>query len=496
MGSQYKWDFRIIWTHLDVFLEGVKVTLWITFLAIIIGTALGILLAVARKSRFSLARGIASLYIDCFRAIPVLVVMIWMFYCLPGFVNSFLQTIFRSHLIVRVSPVTAAVTGLAIYLSAMLGDIIRAGIDGVPKGQQEVGTTLGMGWWCVQRRIVLPQALRLMIPAVMGQYAGTLLLSSLASVISVEELLHRAQNLITNRYHSLEIYTAVALTYLLIALPATILSKRLEISHKKARRPKKRIGPVSASEAVHVRRSTINLFAEHISYETAEGMKILDDIDCVLKPGKVLGIIGPSGAGKTTLIRVLAGLTRATSGKVRISGNGGVLNPGDAGLVFQDLHLWPHKTALENVTEALITVRGMPFAEANGVGMGWLHRFGLENRATAFPGTLSGGEAQRLAIARALAVQPSVLLFDEITSSLDPQLVGEVLGILKALAEEGATMVMVSHHMKSIYELSDQVLFIQDGKTIDIGPPGEVFSGRKKEVGQFLKKHLYWEGPK
>jgi len=483
----YQWDFTVVFRNAHALLQGLGVTLTITFYAIIIGTTLGAVVAYAKGSRSQLLRGLANAFTDAFRAIPVLVMMIWLFYSFPSF-TSFLEFISP----IRLDAQMVSVIALAIYLAAQLADILRTGLDSIPTGQYDVGRSLGMTAGQIVRYIQVPQVVMLTLPAVLGQYASTLLLSSLASVIAVGELLHQAQNIITNQYHALEVYTAVALLYLAVAWPITYFAKRLSRRSSKTVQAQEDLDEIEV--VVPSRSPSFRLDADSLGFTDKSGNVLVEDISFDLNPGEVLGIFGPSGAGKSTLIRILAGLIVPSQGRCSWRDHAGLVSqPPRFGYVPQGLFLWPHLTATENVALALEAVDKMTRAEAHQSTNHWLDQLGLAHRRDAKPDTLSGGEAQRVAIARALAANPEVFLLDEITSSLDPELITQVIGMLSAIVKSGATVIIVSHNYSSVYPLIDKALFIDAGHQLDFGEKETVFSGRVPRIQSLLSRHAQWE---
>jgi cystine transport system ATP-binding protein len=233
------------------------------------------------------------------------------------------------------------------------------------------------------------------------------------------------------------------------------------------------------------------------------GIPVLDGIDLHLDKGKVLVIIGPSGSGKTTLLRCMNLLETPTEGEiavgdVRLSFASGS-KPGRSeilelrkrtGMVFQSYNLFPHKTAIENVMEGLVTVLKTGRNEAHAKATEMLRKVGLEEKADAYPHQLSGGQQQRIGIARAIAMDPDLLLFDEPTSALDPELVGEVLKVMKALAAEGRTMVVVTHEMKFAEEVGDQVILMDNGRVVESGTPSRLFRESSNERTQAFLSRL------
>lgn len=227
---------------------------------------------------------------------------------------------------------------------------------------------------------------------------------------------------------------------------------------------------------------------------------VLIDIDFEVRKQEVVAVIGPSGSGKSTLVRCLNGLEKATSGEIYV--HGFKLDPGlsskqlrpvraELGMVFQNFNLFPHMTVMQNVLEGPLLVRRMPKDQAIALGEKLLAKVGLSDKKDAYPSRLSGGQKQRVAIARALAMQPRALLFDEPTSALDPELVGEVLKVMRDLAYEGSTMVVVTHEMQFARDVSDRVVFMSDGVIIEQGDPQELFKQPKEKRTQaFLERVL------
>lgn len=227
-------------------------------------------------------------------------------------------------------------------------------------------------------------------------------------------------------------------------------------------------------------------------------LHVLKDISETINDGEVVVIIGPSGSGKSTFLRCLNLLEEPTSGEILLDGVNITDKSNDInkqrekmGMVFQQFNLFPHKTVMENITLAPIQVKGISKADAEEIGWRLLKRIGLEEKADAYPNQLSGGQKQRIAIIRALAMNPEVMLFDEPTSALDPEMVGEVLEVMKELAREGMTMVVVTHEMGFAKEVGDRVIFMDEGVMLEQGTPKELFNDPKNPRTQdFLRKIL------
>lgn len=233
-------------------------------------------------------------------------------------------------------------------------------------------------------------------------------------------------------------------------------------------------------------------------YYNGGAVKALDDINCEIRKGEVVVIVGPSGSGKSTLLRSLNLLEIPTEGKIyfedtditdkKVNIN---THRQKMGMVFQHFNLFYNMNVLKNMTKAPMTLLKMPKEEAEEKALELLERVGLRDRAEAYPSQLSGGQKQRVAIVRALAMNPDVLLFDEPTSALDPEMVGEVLDVMKTLAREGMTMVVVTHEMGFAREVGTRVLFMDEGKIIEEGTPDEFFDNpRNPRLKDFLSKVL------
>jgi len=227
-------------------------------------------------------------------------------------------------------------------------------------------------------------------------------------------------------------------------------------------------------------------------------LAVLRGIDCSIQAKEVVCVIGPSGSGKSTFLRCLNGLEDATGGEVWVN-SVAVHEPktdidalrSDIGMVFQRFNLFPHKTVLQNITLAPSKVRGLTEADAKARAVALLDKVGLIDKIDAYPNQLSGGQQQRVAIARALAMQPRIMLFDEPTSALDPEMVGEVLAVMQTLANEGMTMVVVTHEMGFARQVADRVIFIDEGVIVEQGAPADLFDRPAEErTRRFLSKVL------
>jgi cystine transport system ATP-binding protein len=233
-------------------------------------------------------------------------------------------------------------------------------------------------------------------------------------------------------------------------------------------------------------------------------LQVLKGINLSVHPREVVCVIGRSGSGKSTLLRSLNFLEEPTSGCIEVDGI--VVDaslPGKerrqrihqirlrTGMVFQDFNLFPHKSVIENVIEALVVVKRMPAPQAVELGESFLNKVGLSQKRDEYPARLSGGQKQRVAIARALAMEPKVMLFDEPTSALDPELIGEVINVMEAVANEGMTMIVVTHEMSFARDTADRVIYMEDGIIVEEGQPTQIFSlPSDPRTQQFLQRYL------
>ena len=245
--------------------------------------------------------------------------------------------------------------------------------------------------------------------------------------------------------------------------------------------------------------NNVLISVQHLVKEYNHGtVHALNDCNLEIKKGEVVAIIGPSGSGKSTLLRSLNLLEQPTSGEIFFDGVDLASKSVDIdlhrqkmGMVFQHFNLFPHKTVLQNITMAPVTLKKKTAEQAKEQAMGLLERIGLADKANEYPNMLSGGQKQRIAIVRALDMDPEVMLFDEPTSALDPEMVGEVLDLMRDLAKEGMTMAVVTHEMGFAREVADRVVFMADGKILEEGAPAELFDHPKDpRLQDFLSKVL------
>ena len=439
-------NIELIKSAIPLLIAGAGITVEITALSVFFGMLIGIIVALARLSDVKVLRWLGNVYVDFIRGTPLLIQIFLVYFALPSIIGS------------RVDAFFAAISACSINSGAYVAEVFRGGIQSIDVGQMEAGRSLGMTWWQTMRYIILPQAFKRIIPPLGNEFIAMLKDSSLVSVIGFEELTRRGQLIIARTYASFEIWMAVAIMYLILTF--TII---------------KITGLQKSFGDLHV----------------------LKRIDLNIKEKEVVVIIGPSGSGKSTLLRCINYLEVPTGGEIvfdniPLDGKANINEVRkEVGMVFQRFNLFPHMTVLENLVLAPRKVRNMGRKEAEELAMMYLKKVGLAEKANNYPDQLSGGQQQRVAIARALCMKPKAMLFDEPTSALDPEMINEVLEVMKQLAKEGMTMVVVTHEMGFAKEVGDRVLFVDGGYIVEEGTPEQVFDHPQNPRTQsFLSKIL------
>ena len=487
-------------------LQGAIVSLEIAALAMVFGLALGLVLAVMRLSGGRVLSGVAWSYIWFVRGTPLLLQLVFLYDALP-IVGIVLDTF------------PTAVIGFALNEAAFSAEIIRGGILAVSQNQLVAAASLGMGPLRTLRRIVLPQAMRVILPGLGNQAISMIKGTSVASVIFVNELTFRAEQIVGQNFKFFTVFAAAGLIYLfmtsLIALGEAALERRFDYMRKRLvasaapRRQSQRpplaelIADINRPQAAtESDKPAIVSFNVQKSYGERQ---VLRSVDLEVQRGEVIVLMGPSGSGKSTFLKLVNHLEQMDWGEILVEGRhvgyehrSGGLRPtrhlakarADAriGMVFQHFNLFDHFTALENVIEAPIHVYGEDPTDARARGLRLLEGVGLGEFANHLPHRLSGGQQQRVAIARALAISPRVMLFDEPTSALDPELVGEVLSVIRGLAGSGMTMLIVTHEVRFARDVADRVVFMDEGVVVEQGTPSDVLDRPHHErTRQFLQ---------
>ena len=371
--------------------DGLIITFEVTVLSLLCTLPIGLLTGLGRLSRNPVINLIASTYVEIIRGVPLLVQLFYIYYALGR--------------IIQVPPMVSAVIAISFCYGAYMGEVFRAGILSVPKGQTEAARSLGFNNFQTMTLVLLPQAMRTLLPPII-----------------------RIQNV----------------------------------------------------------------------WKVFGQLTALHDVSFDVQPGERVVIIGPSGSGKSTLLRSINRLEVIDKGTILVEGSD-INAPEndinkirqDLGMVFQSFNLFPHKTVLQNLTMAPMKLRHISKHEAEERALQLLKKVGLSEKVNVYPSMLSGGQQQRVAIARALAMQPNIMLFDEPTSALDPEMIGEVLDVMVKLAQEGMTMVCVTHEMGFAREVADRIVFMDQGQILEVAPPAKFFSDPEHpRLQQFLKQIL------
>ena len=517
-------------------LTGILYTLLITALGLGGGLVMGIVLAGMQLSRFPILAVITRAYAIIFRGTPLILQMIFCYNALPM-------------IGIKLTAVEAAGLALALNEAPFIAEIIRGNIIAVDRGQIIAGQALGMTPAVVMLRIVAPQAVRSMVPALGNEAVSALKNSSLASVVSVQELTLRSTQLASANFDFFSIFFASGLMYLVLTGAVAVIQVIVEVlldldlptpEARLARLLPWRRQPVEAVRASATAaaplleaptptspavspaplrtsltidrekrmaaltgsRPALEIKALHKSYD---GKTVLESIDLVVRIGEVVALLGPSGSGKSTLLRCINHLESWDSGAIKVTGREigfdahnrplsarAIANERatvGVGMVFQNFNLFGHLTAKQNIAGPLRWVHGLSHTDADRRAQELLDRVGLSDRADALPRHMSGGQQQRVAIARALAPNPTILLLDEPTSALDPELVSEVLDVIRRLAvEDGLTMMISTHQISFAKEVADRAVFLADGSIVEEGRADVVLSRPKNpRTAQFLQ---------
>jgi polar amino acid transport system permease protein len=464
---------------------GLKNTLILAFASTVIGVVIGMILAIMGISRSPYLRIPARLYTDIFRGLPAIVTIL--------LIGQGFARIARE--IWGPSPYPLGILALSLIAGAYIGEIFRSGIQSVDRGQLEACRALSMSYGQGMRLIIVPQGVRRVLPALVNQFIGNVKDSSLVyflGLLASEREIFRVgqdQAVVTGNLSPLLL---AGMFYLIITVPLTHLvntiDTRLRLGKKPASEPVSGLAEVSelATAVDGTKAPTQEMTFTGGSLDVrgltmAYGpLDVLKGVDLTVKPGTVTCIIGPSGSGKSTLLRCLNRLVEPKGGDILLDGSSILsMKPEKlrrkVGMVFQHFNLFPDHSALDNVMLSLTKIKGMSRQEAERIALARLRDVGLESRKHHRPGGLSGGQQQRVAIARALAMEPEVILFDEVTSALDPELVKGVLNLMADLGERGMTMVVVTHEMGFARRVADQVIFMDEGKVVEAGSPEAIF---------------------
>ncbi|WP_081053252.1 amino acid ABC transporter permease/ATP-binding protein [Burkholderia territorii] len=521
-NPQWGWPVFAEWFLSAPVLSGLARTLVLTLLGAVFGFVLGAFVALARLSRSRLLAASAWTFVWLFRSIPLIVLLLILnnlgyLYEHVRLGVPFTDIVwFDSPTTDLISPFLAAVLGLTLNHAAFSAEVIRGGILAVDQGQLEAAAALGLPRGRQTTRIVLPQAMRAILPTAFNDLITLAKGTSMVYVLAMPELFYTVQVIYRRNLEVIPLLMVATVWYLIILTVLSAIQVQVERHYARGalRNPPRsaltfvlaRIGALRRRAATRdatadatVQGGTADAPVPRTGGEVAVrnvskqfGMqRVLDNVSFVAPRGSVTVIVGPSGSGKSTLLRTINHLERVDDGFIDIDGELiGYRRDGDVlhelkerdvlkrrtavGMVFQNFNLFAHLTVLENLVEAPVSVGGVTREAAERTARTLLARVGLADKADAYPRQLSGGQQQRVAIARALALRPKVLLFDEPTSALDPELVNEVLDVIKELARSGTTLVIVTHEIGFAREVADNVLFMERGRIVESGPPAVV----------------------
>ncbi len=477
---------------------GLKNTLILAFASTVLGVAIGMALALCGISRSPWLRIPARIYTDVFRGLPAIVTIL--------LIGQGLARVGRD--LFGPSPYPLGILALGLIAGAYIGEIFRAGIQSVDRGQMDACRALSMSYGQAMRLIIVPQGIRRVLPALVNQFIGNVKDSSLVyflGLLASEREIFRIgqdQAVVTGNLSPLLL---AGVFYLLVTVPLTHLvnwiDTRLRVGRSLSGAGTSGLVEVgelkgaAASGGPDTRFNGGSLSVRGLSMAYGEH-EVLKDVDLTVQAGSVTCVIGPSGSGKSTLLRCLNRLVEVKGGDILLDGESIFgMKPERLrrriGMVFQQFNLFPDHTALENVALSLTRIKRLKKDVADRIAKARLAEVGLAGRQHHRPSRLSGGQQQRVAIARALAMEPEIILFDEVTSALDPELVKGVLTLMADLGRRGMTMVVVTHEMGFARRVADQVVFMDEGRVVEAGPPEAIFDRPQSErLKRFLAEVL------
>lgn len=519
-NPRWGWPVFAQWFLAEPVIVGLGRTLLLTLLGTVFGSLLGTALALARVSGSPLLAGVAWGYIWLFRSIPLIVLLLLLnnlgyLYATISLGVPLTSITFASwSTTALISPFSAAVIGLTLNQAAFSSEIIRGGILSVDHGQREAAAALGLPRHRQIFGIVLPQAMRSILPSGFNEIIGLAKGTSVVYILALPELFYTVQVIYRRNLDVVPLLMVATVWYLIILTALSVLQRRVERRFARgAAGAAARVSSHLKTPAIAVKRLPIpfarggTVVIEDVSKSFGDN-EVLKNVSFTAPSGSVTVIIGQSGSGKSTLLRSINHLERVDQGFIAVDGEligyrrkDDVLyelkepeilrRRVDVGMVFQSFNLFPHLTVLENIVEAPVNARGRRRAEVEIEARDLLARVGLADKGDAYPRHLSGGQQQRVAIARALALKPKVLLFDEPTSALDPELVGEVLDVIKELARSGSTLIIVTHEIGFAREVADTILFMDQGRIVETGSPADLLNRpRQPRTAEFLSKVL------
>ena len=471
-------------------ISGLSVTLLISVLVAVFGTILGFGICLIRRGKNKTASKIAAAFIRIVQGVPVLVWLMVLYY-----------VVFAS---ASIGGVAVAVIAFSINFSVYVAEMLRSGIDSVDRGQWEAASALGLGKNRTFIKIILPQAARFVLPVYKGEFINQLKATSVVGYIAILDLTKASDLIRSHTYDALFPLIVTAVIYFLMAWGLTYLLGLIELKTA-PKRDKHKIKGVE-TEALQPAEPFVIPQAEYdgdaiITFEHLKkaysNVMPLSDVNAAIRRGEIISIIGPSGTGKSTLLRCLNRLETPTEGHIHVFGQDMTDKNTDInqvrrrmGMVFQSFNLFTHLTVIENIMLAPVELLGCSRQQAYEQSMKLLDKVGLTQKAMSYPDELSGGQQQRVAIARTLAMQPEIVLFDEPTSALDPTMISEVLSVMRNLADQGLTMLIVTHEMRFAHDVSTRVFYMDEGVIYEEGTPEQILDKPQKEKTRVFVKGL------
>ena len=473
----------------EMILSGLGVTTVIALFSALFGTVLGFILCMVRRSRYKIPSAIVAGFIRLIQGIPVLVLLMVLFYIV--FASS------------SISGVVVAIVAFSINFAAYVSEMMRMGIAAVDQGQWEAAQAIGFDRVKTFTKIIAPQAARHTLPVYRGEFISMVKMTSVVGYIAVEDLTKVTDLIRSRTFEAFFPLLATAAIYFLLAWLLTSVLSVLEKRLDPKRRPRKQytatVEPPAPTQFEDTDGPIITFSHVKKVYPNATPLR---DVNAEVRKGDVVTIIGPSGTGKSTLLRCLNRLETPTEGSILAFGQEmTAAKPAQLsavrrrmGMVFQSFNLFGHLTVMENIILGPMLLKGVSEQDAVANAIRLLRLVGMEDRGDRYPDELSGGQKQRVAIARTLAMEPEVVLFDEPTSALDPTMVGEVLGVIKGLAAQGMTMLIVTHEMRFARDVSTRVFYMDQGEIYEEGPPEQIFDAPKRELTRaFILRIRTWE---
>ena len=473
----------------QMILSGLLVTLEISLLSGIFGTDLGFGLCLLLRSRHKAVSATARGFCRIMEGIPNLVVLL-----IVNFV------IFASS---DIDPVAVAVISFSVIFAVAVAGTLNTGINAVDNGQWEAASALGFSKITGFLHVILPQAVRHVLPIYKSEVVAMIKMTSIVGYISIQDLA-RAGDLIRSRtFEAFFPLIAIAIIYFAISSAVAEAIGKIELNIDPRHRPRRLPKGVIVNEHPTVPAAPSKKFEggeliriEHLK-KAFPNVTPLTDVNTSIHQGEVITIIGPSGTGKSTLLRCVNRLETPTEGAIFVHGENICDKKADLnvlrrrmGMVFQQFNLFEHLTIIENIMLAPTLIRKVSRQEAYEKAIELLKAVGMAEKALSYPDELSGGQKQRAAIARTLAMEPEIVLFDEPTSALDPTMVGEVLTVIRQLAAQGLTMMIVTHEMKFARDVSSRVFYMDQGVIYEDGSPEEIFEHPQRDRTRAFVKRL------